>query len=562
MDPNSPLKPLQEAAPIVPNVPQVPDVPEIPKTPTVEAPKITGVSMPAGANKKPESPTQRSNKINAANAPKPEKTEKKENLLHRPVTMDEVEAYRKNSAKKKRKITFLVILLLIIIGATTAGILIIKKQQKYQELSTIYNDSLPIVINRRSGESVILLSQNGKQLTDKYNIISTFESDRSLAETTQDGTTTYAIISDSGKEIFTTKDILRKINGGQNYILSNDSGSYLTDKNGKIIDDRKIVTTNFSDTQDYFLVANDNNYAIINAAGQEKITGTLDKSKVSTFSYAKNRYEDNYYCSLIITRKKESKLYIYNCESAKEITNIEGVYYTGGFEKRDSSFLTSEKGSSYFYNDEMIYNSETRDIEYIGGIIKKSNEDKFFNPVTRKTTESFPTDNLINQDKLNEKTEITEDCNIFETHPNSKLINICSNIYHNNKLVQRGNNRLEYRLIDEKLDNFLSYHKKHYFERVNQSTQKTSILNGEDGNELYSSLLQENMATNEQNFASRFVVKINNQKKTVIELATGKSAEYESNTSISLGANYYVVADENGVRYYNAKHKEIYKEEN
>ena len=109
MDSNSPLTPLQGSTPVVPNVPQVPkvpDVPEIPKTPAAEPPKITGVSMPVGTNKKPESPTQRSNKINAANEPKPVTVVPEQKLLHRPVTAEEVEAYRKKISKRKRRIAF------------------------------------------------------------------------------------------------------------------------------------------------------------------------------------------------------------------------------------------------------------------------------------------------------------------------------------------------------------------------------------------------------------------------------------------------------------------------
>ena len=565
MDSNSPLKPLQEATPTVPGVPQVPDIPQVPDVPevpkTTEPPKITGISMPAGANKKPESPAQRSEKINAANAPKPQKAEQKQNLLHRPVTMEEVETYRRNSAKKKRKLTFSIIALIILIGVAATAIILVTNHNRYQKLSTIYNDSLPIVIKRQNSENPILLTQNGKQLTSSYSYISSFESDRSLAQTTQDGATTNYIISNTGKEIYSTKDILRKINGGQNYIESNDFGSHLLDKNGKKLDERKIISTNFNDDQKYFLVADDNSYAVINANGQAKITGVLDKSKISSFSYAKNKYEDNCYCAIIITRKKDSKLYVYNCETAKEITNIENVYYVGGFEKNDSSFLISERGSSYFYNDEMIYNSETRDTEYVGGIIKRSSDEKFFNPVTRKTGESFPTDSLINQDKLNEKTEITENCTTYENHPESKLINICSNIYYNNKLVVRGNNRFEYYLADEKLDNFLSYNKKQYFYRKNNSNQSEAVMNA-DGGEEYNSLINTNVAENEQNYASRFVVRNDNQKKTVIDLATKASAEYGSSYNISLGTNYYIVSGENGIHYYNAKHKEIYKEEN
>ena len=536
MDSNSPLTPLKGSTPVVPNVPQVPkvqDVPEIPKTPTAEPPKITGVSMPVGTNKKPESPTQRSNKINAANEPKPVAVVPEQTLLHRPVTAEEVEAYRKKISKRKRRIAFSILIFLIIAGITTATTLIVKNRQRYLELSTIYNENLPIVIYNSASENVILLSQNGEKITDKYNNISTFESDRSLATTTQGEATNYTIISNTGEEIFTTTDILRKINSGQNYILSNSTGSYLLDKDGKTIDTK----------------------------GQEKINGILDKSEVTSFSYAQNAYEDNYYCALIINRKNDSRLYIYNCESGKEITNIEDVYYMGSFEKSSSSFLTSEKGSSYFYNNEMIYNSETQDTEYIGGIIKQSSDGKFFNPVTRKTTESFPTESLINQDELDEKTTVTEECSAYENHPESKLVNICSNIYYNNKLVVSSTSNLEYSLADKKLDDFLSFYKKYYFNRENKSNQKLSIMDAEIGNEAYNSILNENMNMNDQDFASRFIVRLNNQKKNVIDLATGESAEYEAAVNISLSANYYVVSSEDGVRYYNAKHKEIYKEE-
>ena len=86
-------------------------------------------------------------------------------------------------------------------------------------------------------------------------------------------------------------------------------------------------------------------------------------------------------------------------------------------------------------------------------------------------------------------------------------------------------------------------------------------MDAEIGNEAYNSILNENMNMNDQDFASRFIVRLNNQKKIVIDLATGESAEYEPTANISLGANYYVVSSEDEVRYYNAKHKEIYKEE-
>jgi hypothetical protein len=269
---------------------------------------------------------------------------------------------------------------------------------------------------------------------------------------------------------------LTKINAGQNYILASDSGSYLLNKDGAKLSEKPLKETNYNSTQEYFLVADDNNYAIINKNGEEKISGTLNKTAVRSFSYAKNAYEDNYYCALIITTKNESKLHIYNCESAKEITNIEDVYYVGGFNSQGSSLLSTERGTSYIYNNEMIYNSESSDTEFIGGIIKRSSDEKFFNPVTKKTTESFPTDSLIAQDKFSEKTTITEDCKNYESHKESKLVNICSRIYFDNKLLDLDYDRFDYYLLDEKLDNFLSLYDKHYFYRRNKSNQKLSII--------------------------------------------------------------------------------------
>lgn len=548
---NSPLNPLQPAQP---NVPGVPDVP-----------KITGVSMPAGSNKKPESPAQRSEKINAANTPKPEKPVQEQNLLHKPVTREEVEEYRRKSAKRKKSILASILILLAIGGITTIVILAKNKQQSYQELSSIYNDNIPIVINNAEGK-IILIAQDGKKLTEKYDNIEKFESDRSIAFVAQEDKTISAIIDNNGNEKYSTENYLSKINKGQNYILSENEQSYVLNKDGQKLDERPLAKVSYENEQSYFLVADESKYAVINANGEEKIAGTIDGNTLNNFSYGKNEYDGNYYCAIVNTGKKDSKLHIYNCETANEIANIEDVYFAAEFQNSDSAFLITEKGSSYFYNNEMIYNSDTEDQAFIGGIIKKAENDRFFNPITKKTTESFPTDNLINQDKLDEKTTVTEDCKKYESRKASELTQICNKIYYKNKLLNLNYDKFDYYLADNNLDNFLAYNKKHYIYRKSKANSRITIIDAETNSEAFSDItIQNNVETPSQS-TSRFIVKNSDQSMTVVDLATGKSADYDRDSSISLEANYYIVVESNDssytTKYYNADHKEIYKEEN
>jgi hypothetical protein len=58
---------------------------------------------------------------------------------------------------------------------------------------------------------------------------------------------------------------------------------------------------------------------------------------------------------------------------------------------------------------------------------------------------------------------------------------------------------------------------------------------------------------------SRFVVS-NNNPKEVIELSTGKTAQYPDSQGINIEKNYYIVRSEQELKYYNAEHKEISKE--
>lgn len=564
MDPNSPIKPQQEPTPSVPNVPQAPAPPLPTVTNSQETPKINGVSMPAGANKKPESPTQRSEKINAASAPKPVQQKPAQELLHKPVTMEEVEEYRRKSAKKKKIILASILLILVVCGITTLVILAKNKQKSYQELSSFYNENIPIVIQKTDG-NILLISQNGKTLTDKYDNIEFFESDRSLATKTEEDKTISAIIDENGQERYSTENNLIKINYGQNYIVSEEDKNYVLNKDGQKVDERPLVDISFNSEQKYFMVANDTKYAVINANGTEKMTGTIDNSTLKDFSYGKNAYDKNYYCAIVNTHKRDSKLYVYNCESGQEITNVEDVYYSGGFENTSSAFLTSEKGSSYFYNNEMIYNSDTQDTEYIGGIIKKAEDERFFNPITRKTTESFPTDTLIKQDKLNEKATIQEDCSIYEKHEASKLIQICNNIYYDNKSINLNYTKFNYYIPKTELDDFLAYNNKSYIYRVNSNNGKIAIVDARTNSDVYTDIEVQYTDKTPNESVSRFIIKDENSSNTVIDLATGKSANYDSNAVIRLETNYYIVIESTNTgsisRYFNANHKEIYKEE-
>lgn len=564
MDPNSPIKPQQEPTPSVPNVQQAPAPPLLTVTSSQEAPKINGVSVPAGANKKPESPTQRSEKINAASAPKSVQQKPAQELLHKPVTMEEVEEYRRKSAKKKKTILASILLFLVVCGITTVVIIAKNRQKSYQELSSFYNDNIPIVIQKTDG-SILLISQNGKTLSDKYDNIDTFQSDRSLATKTEEDKTISVIIDENGQEKYSTGNNLMKINYGQNYIVSEEDKNFLLNKDGQKVDERPLVDINFNDEQKYFLVANDTKYAIINAAGSEKITGTIDNSTLKAFSYGYNKYDENYYCAIVNTHKHDSKLYIYNCENSQEITNIEDIYYSGGFERTDSAFLTSEKGSSYFYNNEMIYNSDTQDTEYIGGIIKKAEDERFFNPITRKTTESFPNDTLIKQDKLSEEATIPEECSRYEKREASKLIQICDKIYYDNKSLNLNHTRYDYYIPKTELDDFLAFNNKSYIYRINKSNEKITIFDAKTNTDVYTDIEIQYSAETPNEATSRFIVKKEDGNNTVIDLATGKSATYNSDTLIRLETNYYIVIESTNTgsdfSYFNANHKEIYKEE-
>ena len=578
MQPNSPLQPLQPMQPKVPSVPEVPDVPKVPTTPQVsgapaqpiaepakpaEPPRITGISLPAGASKKAISPEQRNERIAAANAPKPKIQEKQQNLLHKPVSMEEVEEYRRKTAKR-RKTIFASILLLVIVGAAATVVILAKlNQQKYQELSSVYNSNLPIVIHKVEDKD-ILISQTGNKLSENYDDIEDFESSRSLAFTFEDDKTISKIIDTNGNEKYSTENTLAKINGGKNFILNEDGNAYLLNQDGKKVDERPIISANYLDEQKYLLVSDSNSYAVITSEGEEKIGNNLNKNTVRAFTYAQSPYDDIYYCAFINAEKRESKLYIYNCETAEEITNIEDVYFSGGFERTDSAFLTSEKGSSFFYNNEVIYNSDTKDQEIIGGIIKKADEERYFNPITRKSTESFPTDSLIKQDKLSSKTDINENCNGYEKREASKLIKLCGRFYYNNKSLSLNYDKDSYSLLNQKLDDYLAYNDKHYIYKTNSANNYVSIIDAKSGDEVYTDVTIQSATDNPLDSVSRFVIKNNGGNKTVIDLATGKTAEYADNPVIRLEANYYIVIESNNTeysaRYFNADHEEIYKE--
>jgi hypothetical protein len=200
MDPNSPIKPLEQARPSVPGVPEVPDVPQIPNTAPAQAqpleqpakpaetPKITGISMPAGSSKKPESPTQRSNKINAANAPKSQDPEKKQKLLHKPVTMEEVEAYRRKSAKKKRRIFISIVIFIVVAGMASAATVFYLKNQSYEKLSSVYNKTFLSPLGIREQTKLFYIRKMAKNLainTKMLRILSPIVVLRNIFKTTK-----------------------------------------------------------------------------------------------------------------------------------------------------------------------------------------------------------------------------------------------------------------------------------------------------------------------------------------------------------------------------------------
>ena len=132
-------------------------------------------------------------------------------------------------------------------------------------------------------------------------------------------------------------------------------------------------------------------------------------------------------------------------------------------------------------------------------------------------------------------------------------------------MLSLNTDKFEYYLPNDSLDNFLAYNGKHFIYKKNKSSNAISIINAENNNEEYSNITIQANADTPELATSRFIVTTNNQTKTVVNLATGKTAEYTDNPSIRLETNYYVVIESTNsgynARYFNASHKEIYKEE-
>ena len=528
-----------------------------------EGPRISGFSTPVGSStkKKQESPAQRSEKINGQNAQAPQQPQtinpSTPVIERKAVSQDEIDDYRKRRNQKRKTIAITAVVLILL--GTGAGFFIFNKikKSKYNANASYYNNEIPIVVN--TGDKSFLINQNGSKISGEYDFISNYEGKTTLAINRNEGKLYYSILDTNGKEIAESGQLIEKVENGKNYILHEDDKAYIADENGKKLSELAITNPNLHN-YDYALVNDETKIAIIDNTGKEKFSRVIDGFEVTNFAYAKNEYEDTYYCEIGYKNKTDSEVVVYNCETAKEVKRISDTSAYADFYDEKTPLLQVAGKYYYFYDNDMLYESEKPSEVLFGGIIKTEDEEgqtKYYDPKDKKLQDEYPIHTLISQKKFDTTTEITETCDTYEKLEKLKLVKVCDNIYQNDKLLKLDYENYFYDFLPEELSNYLNYLGKNYILRTNKNTRIQSIYNI-DAKTTVKDLNDISVNFNLEN--SSFVTLRNTGgKRKIYNLITDKTIEIESQNSPEYGANSISVVFDGETHYYNKDGKEIYK---
>ena len=524
------------------------------------APKIQGLSTPVGSStsRKQESPAERANAINQSRTPATSTAPKQRTqAIPRPaVTQEEIDNFRKNRKRDHKLTVFFLALAIIAIGALAYFILCNIKDKKYAESATLYSDNTPIVVSE-NGKS-FLIDQKGNKLSEGYDFIAEFESDTTLAMNHGDANTSY-ILGKDGKSLFQTESTLLQSLDNKNYILTEGSDSYLLDNSGKKVSDLKLYdyqTTNY----EYALVHSDNKIKIIDSEGEEKFSRVIDNFEVTNFTYAKSRYEDNNYCAIAYRSDDTNTVIVYNCETQKVVKQIDNASTYADFYDEATPMLQINGSYYYFYNNDVLFYSESPSTEIIAGIIQTTNEEGntvYFDPKNKNLVEDFPEHNLIAQNNFDTTTKVGPECETYEKSESQDLTKICEHIYNGNKLLDLNYEKYDYSFLPQELAKYLEYLDKHYIVRRDKATGIDSIYDYKEG-KIVKDLEKVNFIYN-TSAKSSFVQINQGSKNKYYNLATGQTLEADSTSTVKLGANYLAVQNGNEITYYNKEAKEIYR---
>lgn len=523
------------------------------------APKISGFSTPVGSStaRKQKSPAQRSNTINQQNAPaQPKPTMKQQFRQERPVTQEEVDAFRKKRSRN-RKITAIVVILVLIAAAIIGWIIYDKlKITNYNKNATIYNDNLPIVV--RDGDTQYLITQNGNKIGDNYSHIDEYTSESTLAINYGE-TVRYFILDANGKAIFQSENIISKSTDTNNYIMTEGADSYILKADGQKLTESKLVNSYNQDLK-YSLVQSDSKIAIIDENGKEKFTRVIDGFEATGFSFAYNKYEDKYYCAISTKEMTSSVTTVYNCETAKIAKTIEDSGYYADFYDTETPMLSTGGHYYYFYSDDVLFDSEQPSTEIFAGIIQTTDEEGntlYFDPKDKTLRESYPTHSLIAQNKLDATTEITADCSEFAKSNTQKLTKICNNIYQDNKLIKMDYTKYSYHFFPDELAQYLGYLGKNYIIRESVGSYSFSVYDLDKKSTVEG--LTSIPSISPDNKASYIYASAQGDQITYYNILTDKTVTASPSNRAELGINYLAIDDGSKITYYNKNAEEIYK---
>jgi hypothetical protein len=363
-----------------------------------------------------------------------------------------------------------------------------------------------------------------------------------------------------GKEITKSNELIEKVNDGHNYLLHEENNVYLADVNGKKLNEAPIINAS-NDSYEYTLVKNDTKISLIDKDGKEKFARVIDNFEVTSFDYAKNPYEDIYYCAITYSMKSSKELKIYNCETSKEVKTISEVGIYADFYDSETPMLQTGSDYYYFYGNDMLFSSNQPSVARLGGIIETvdlEGRTVYFDPKNKEMQEAYPSHTLIAQNKLDKTTEIDESCNDYEVRESQDLIKICDNIYSGKNLLKLDYENYKYELLPKKLADYLKYLGKNYIVRTNVGTGAKSIYDIDTKSTVKG---LENVAFSSNNGEESSFVRIrgNTNNRTYYNLITDETIELESTDALKLGANELTVEIGGETHYYNKNGKDIYK---
>jgi hypothetical protein len=350
------------------------------------------------------------------------------------------------------------------------------------------------------------------------------------------------------------------VNGGHNYLLHEENKVYLADINGKKLNEAPIVNAN-NNSYEYALVQGDTKISLIDKNGKEKFTRVIENFEVTAFDYAKNPYEDIYYCAIVYSMRSSKEIKVYNCETSKEVKTISDTGIYADFYDSETPMLQTGSNYYYFYGNDVLFSSNQPSIARLGGIIETTDvEGKtvYFDPKNKEMQDTYPTHTLIAQNKLDKTTEVDESCNVYEVRESQNLINICGNIYSGNNLLKLDYENYKYELLPKELADYLKYLGKNFIVRTNAGTGARSIYDI-DAKAAVKSL--ENITTtfNDGEVSSFVRIKGNTGSRVYYNLITDETIELTSTDALKLGANDLTVEIDGETHYYNKSGKDIYK---